>query len=259
MGSAASVGESKLQEFTAGEVGNAVAALGTAYESYKATFCDNGVDGEMVSAMTDDEFNEFADELGVTSKLHRKKILMELKKWQAPLALLHTASPVHSSSSPSATVDAAAAPATVDAAAAPATVDAAAAAPVPIAPAGVIASKSTPEPSLGDDFVLGDKVTRDPRSIMEELFALQGIFYDRAGPEEALEKICNFVGVGGCDGVNSFDVFISYRVAADKDAAQLVYQHLHERGVFCFLDSKCLVDGMPWKEGFMQGQLQLPH
>ena len=47
-------------------------SLLSAYESYKATFCDNGVDGEMVSAMTDDEFNEFADELGVTSKLHKR-------------------------------------------------------------------------------------------------------------------------------------------------------------------------------------------
>jgi hypothetical protein len=241
MGSGASTDQKPLAEITAEEISNAIAALGTAYQGYKDAFLDNGVDGDMVASMTEDEFHEFSEELGVTSKLHKKKILTELKKLQNVNMCVRP---------PEATIAASGAVAI-----APAVKPVVAPASAPSQPQHAVPNVAGGGHNAGADFQLGDKVTRSPRELMKELFDLQGIFYNRKDPSAALEKIGNFVGAGGCDGVNSFDVFISYRVAADKDVAQTVYDSLRAQGVFAFLDSKCLVDGMPWKEGFMKGKL----
>ena len=50
-----------------------------------------------------------------------------------------------------------------------------------------------------------------------------------------------------------YDVFISYRVATDKNIAELLYSILQENGISCFLDSQCLEPGCPWEEGFCKG------
>jgi len=50
-----------------------------------------------------------------------------------------------------------------------------------------------------------------------------------------------------------YDVFLSYRVAADAKHAQLLYQLLTEQSFNVYLDSKCLAPGVDWEQGFCEG------
>jgi serine/threonine protein kinase len=48
----------------------------------------------------------------------------------------------------------------------------------------------------------------------------------------------------------SYDVFISYRVAADSHHAEVLYTHLtRDKGLKVFWDKKCLPSGVSWIEG----------
>ena len=107
-------------------------------------------------------------------------------------------------------------------------------------------------------FDIRDTVQRPPNVILGELFQIQGISLDPDNVVAAVDKIAAAVrlSVGdhtGCDGETSFDCFLSYRVAADKDVAEKVYYMLLSKGLFPFLDRVKLKDGMPWKDGFLQG------
>jgi hypothetical protein len=59
--------------------------------------------------------------------------------------------------------------------------------------------------------------------------------------------------VSNCDGINTFDCFISYRVESDQEFALELYGLLKEMNFSVFLDKKCLKPGLPWKEGFLKG------
>ena len=56
------------------EVGEQVAAIGEAFEKYKAIAVANGVDGETLLVLNDDDLEEY----GVTKKVHRKQILKKV-------------------------------------------------------------------------------------------------------------------------------------------------------------------------------------
>ena len=107
-------------------------------------------------------------------------------------------------------------------------------------------------------FDIRDTIQRSPKDILSELFQIQGIPLDPDNVAAAVDKIAAAVraSVGdhtGCDGETSFDCFISYRVAADKDIAEKIYYQLLVKGIYPFLDKVKLKDGMDWKEGFLQG------
>ena len=107
-------------------------------------------------------------------------------------------------------------------------------------------------------FDIRDTIQRPPKDILSELFQIQGISLDPDNVTAAVDKIAAAVrsSVGdqtGCDGESSFDCFISYRVAADKDIAEKIYDKLLLKGLYPFLDKVKLKDGMDWKDGFMQG------
>jgi hypothetical protein len=50
-----------------------------------------------------------------------------------------------------------------------------------------------------------------------------------------------------------YSVFLSYRVASNKDIADTLYELLTDEGIDVYLDSKCLKDGEPWEKGFCEG------
>lgn len=108
---------------------------------------------------------------------------------------------------------------------------------------------------LPPNFQIISKLTRTPRSIMNELFEIQGIALDPTDLDPAINKIANYVGRGFGDGVNTYDCFISYRVAADADLAEKLYLYLKTKGIHTFLDKKCLKNGERWAEGFLSGNL----
>ena len=65
------------------------------------------------------------------------------------------------------------------------------------------------------------------------------------------KKVTRMVGES-----SEYDVFISYRVKADKDIAIRLYEDLTRRGLKCFLDKRCLKKGVSWEEGFCDGLAQ---
>ena len=105
-------------------------------------------------------------------------------------------------------------------------------------------------------FDIKETVQRSPRDILSELFQIQGIPLDPDNVAASIDKIAAAVrsSVGdqtGCDGESSFDCFISYRVAADKDIAEKIYDKLLNKGLYPFLDKFKLKNGMDWKDGFL--------
>ena len=50
-----------------------------------------------------------------------------------------------------------------------------------------------------------------------------------------------------------FEVFISYRVAEEKELALALYTKLTEMGIKVYLDKNCLIDGKAWEDGFIEG------
>lgn len=65
------------------------------------------------------------------------------------------------------------------------------------------------------------------------------------------KKVTRMVGESA-----EYDVFISYRVKADKDLALRLYDDLTRRGLKCFLDKRCLKKGVSWEQGFCDGLAQ---
>jgi hypothetical protein len=61
-----------LAELDASEISNAIKELGSKYDGYANTSKDNGVDGKLLAALTEHEFHETLDDLGITNRLHRR-------------------------------------------------------------------------------------------------------------------------------------------------------------------------------------------
>lgn len=75
MGSSASIAQ-----VSAEDVGAFVGNLGGGVHVYKDKFLEYEIDGHMLATMDDKMLEENLEELGITSKLHRKKLTSELLK-----------------------------------------------------------------------------------------------------------------------------------------------------------------------------------
>lgn len=69
-----------LEECSKEHVVKRVSSFGDKFAAYAAAIDENGVDGDLLSGMNEDEFNETLDDLGVKSRLHRRKLLQEFRK-----------------------------------------------------------------------------------------------------------------------------------------------------------------------------------
>lgn len=215
MGAAASTID--LATLTAVQVGEIVAGIGEQYKPYADTFVSNGVSGDILVSMTnEDDINSLLADLQITKPLHQRVLRTNLEKF---MHSTEHSSEVHSH-----------------------------------APHATIAnSQESSKPWNIDNFKLNEVVTTSPRTIMSRLFEIQGIKLDPSDLEPAIAKIVKVVGKGYGNGIDKFDCFINYRVAADADIAEMVYLYLKTEGVHAYLDKKCLKDAMKWKEGFLTG------
>ena len=114
-------------------------------------------------------------------------------------------------------------------------------------------AKSVPVP-----FEIQEILQRAPRQILTDLFQIQGIKLDPENVAGAVDEIAAAIhasiGEGTtCDGINSFHCFIGYRVLADKIIAESLFDKLTVKGFMPFLDKFKLKNGLPWKDGFLQG------
>ena len=78
MGAGASI-DVDPKTLTADQIAEFIGSLGVAYEKYKLAVIENGLDGSIVSTLNDSELNEFLDELKISSTIHRRIILTNLK------------------------------------------------------------------------------------------------------------------------------------------------------------------------------------
>lgn len=168
-------------------------------------------------AMTPDEFEISLTEIGVKSSLHKKAIIAETKRLENVSKEIIMNKQVTEKKQ------------------------------------AVVKSKATLK--LPKDFEVNDCVTVPPRETFDALFKIQGVSYNAKEREETnLQQIAELITASGCDGVNEYDCFISYRVATDLDVAETIYNYLKEKNIQPFWDKKCLTPGLPWKQGFMQGE-----
>lgn len=103
-----------------------------------------------------------------------------------------------------------------------------------------------------------EQIERPPRVILGELFQIQGIDLDPNDIDVAVNKLVlaiqtRRVSNTQCNGINTFNCFISYRVRDDQVIAERIYDKLVSKGIFPFLDKVNLQVGYPWKEGFLRG------
>ena len=68
-----------VSEWSADQVGDFIAGLGKALAQYRTAFVDNGVDGSLFLDLTSDDLAD----MGVSSNLHKKKLISEIAKIKA--------------------------------------------------------------------------------------------------------------------------------------------------------------------------------
>jgi hypothetical protein len=77
-----------LASITAPQVAEAIGRIGAAYVVYQQAFVDNGIDGTMLADWRgqpdEDILSVLTTDLGMSSSLHSKRVLLELKKLWAP-------------------------------------------------------------------------------------------------------------------------------------------------------------------------------
>lgn len=73
------VSSKQLESFTKKDVAMIVASYGEKFQPYAQIIQENGIDGELLASMTEQEFLETLDELDVTARLHRRKLLKEFR------------------------------------------------------------------------------------------------------------------------------------------------------------------------------------
>ena len=201
MGGGASIGALSPED-----LGKGVANVGKAYEVYQESIASNGISGDILLSMVknedENEFKSFANDPGITNKLHQTVLF---KKY-----------------------------------------------------VGTMHNEENGTTSSTNMFDIKDTLQRPPNKIMGDLFKLQVIALDPSNVAAAVDEIATAIraSVGentGANGTTKYDVFLSYRVAADQDVAEKLYDKLTVKGFFPFLDKFKLKSGMDWKEGFLEG------
>lgn len=76
-----STGSKSLSEFSKEEIAEYLSLYGDNYLQYAERIKQNCVDGELLVSLNEEELYETLDELEVTSQLHRKKLLNEMKRF----------------------------------------------------------------------------------------------------------------------------------------------------------------------------------
>ncbi|OQS03091.1 hypothetical protein THRCLA_21240 [Thraustotheca clavata] len=186
-----------LNMLSANDVADEIGKLGDAYQVYTPLFTKNGIDGGILASLNEHDLDNLLVDMGISSALHRKILLLHLSK----LKVIKAPDKDPSSSS----------------------------------------HQSVP--------------TLSPAEILAKLFEFQGIhLIDPDDMESTVAKIIPIVPpADALHAPESYDCFISYRVATEKDIAEKLYLHLKSKGFNVFLDRMCLKNGEPWKDGFLRG------
>ena len=157
MGSGASVESTTRLSIVDLTAEDCISSLGNAYTGYREKIVDNGFDGKTIKDLDDDGMMDYFTEMGITSKIHQKRILKEFN-------LLKSCN-----------------------------IDEQEEEEVVEEGEEVEAEGEQTELEIKDNFECLDHVTRNPRDIMSSIFKLQGVHLDPSDLQTAVDKIAEFV------------------------------------------------------------------
>lgn len=226
-----------LKNATAEDIGEMVGAMGNgeAYAKYKTEIINSGVTGEVLLGTSVDDLDEMLKDLGVTSKLHANVIKTNFLKLKQQNEAEQQQQP-----QPVVVVGQEEAEPSLWRVASTKTLPA-----MPLQPAE--------DQQVAPPVDATDCITKTPRSIMSAMFQVQGTDIDPKDIGRSLYDCETMIPKGFGDGINTFDCFISYRVAADAETVEKIYLTLKAKGIHAFWDKACLKKGENWKTGFMNG------
>ena len=69
-----------LEDYTETDIGKFVAGLDGTLAKYQTNFLDNHIDGHLIATSSDADLEEIFQEIGLSSKLHRRRFISEFKK-----------------------------------------------------------------------------------------------------------------------------------------------------------------------------------
>lgn len=177
------------------------------------------------------EMIEMMNDLGITKKLHQKRVIVEFEKMKNDI---RQSMMVHSSSLPSSAMSLLSGHSQGHSL------------------SNTAHDSSKAQENIPPQIEVLERITRPPRSLMTELLAIQGIHLDPSDLDAAVSKIVQAIGRERHSNYK-YDCFINYRVASDSDVAEKLYLYLQTHGFKAFLDKKCLLDCMSWRDGFLEG------
>lgn len=209
MGAGASIETSEpyvhtIESLTTEEVAELVSEIGSSYEKYSSIIIASEIDGSYLISMVD-KIDEVLDDIGITSKVHRAKIskliLTAYTKSQSNITEEEEEEVVEEVAEEEGEGG-----------------------------DGDIALDEH-EVELKNNAEIEDLVTTDPRTLMTNIFKIQGIKLDPTDVDPAVAKIVQAVGHDDeCDGEETYDCFINYRVASEANTAMTLYLELKTQG-----------------------------
>ena len=69
-----------LEGYSKEEIAEVVASYGGKYKHYRKTITENGMDGSFLATLCEEEFRETMDDLDISQRLHRRKLMNEFRK-----------------------------------------------------------------------------------------------------------------------------------------------------------------------------------
>lgn len=216
MGASGSILGASLKAASAEEIGELVGGMGKgeAYVRYKEAIIENGITGQMLVTSNEEEITEILAALGVSNAIHARVIKTHLRNVQDLAAGGSSVPNQHSNSI-----------------------------------TNLHNVKKQHDIEEGSD----RKVMLSPCAILTAIFSIQGTDIDPSDLSRSLTSLESVIPRGYGDGNTTFDVFLSYRVAADALLVERIYLYLKSKGIHAFWDKESLKKGQGWKEGFVSG------
>jgi uncharacterized phage infection (PIP) family protein YhgE len=210
MGAGASVesGPKSIETMTTEEIADLVSEIGSSYEKYASIIIASEIDGSYLISMVE-KIDEVLDEIGITSKVHRSKIskiiLTAYAKSQSSEEEEEEVVEEEEEVAEEEEEEGEGAEGDID--------------------------LDEREVELKNKAEIDDLVTTDPRTLMTSIFKIQGIKLDPTDVDPAVAKIVQAVGhAEECDGEETYDCFINYRVASEANTAMTLYLELKTQG-----------------------------
>lgn len=80
MGGGISTLTTSLSSMTPEHIADSIASLGPAYEQYKQEILESGVSGALILSLTENDLENFLDELSIEKKMHRRVLINKFKE-----------------------------------------------------------------------------------------------------------------------------------------------------------------------------------